>query len=514
MSDPSTRDTIELEVKDFGPIVEARLDLRPLTVFIGPSNTGKSCLALLIYALHRYFSGTAVFGSQRASWWYRRFRDARKESMSEETMAALVEAANRIFAKRKRSAVEERMALPSPVAGEMSSAIDAKGDQLVSEIVRCFGIDKAGGLIRKAARNGARIGFQKRSSNESVLFEHALVIRASGRKFETNISPGTSIRIDVEHAPDVAYLRDVAEDLIPSLGLEDESDKNYLSCELATLLASYALPQFVDPLHLPAFYLPADRAGVVDTHRVVTSGLIGNAPAGSEHTAALGPTLTGFLADFLQQLLALDRPPNGQSTLVQEVGAQIENAVLGGSVHVETSELIGFPHFTYRPEGWKDRLPLMNASSMVSEIAPVVLYLRHLVQPGNVLIVEEPESHLHPAMQVEFTRQLAALVRAGVRVIVTTHSEWVLQELANTVQRSALPKPRRREVSGAAVALRPGEVGAWLFKPMRRARGSKVEEVKLDEEIGLYPTDYDAVSDSLYNENTRIFNYIQDDKAG
>lgn len=156
----------------------------------------------------------------------------------------------------------------------------------------------------------------------------------------------------------------------------------------------------------------------------------------------------------------------------------------------------------------------MNASSMVSEIAPVVLYLRHLVQPGNVLIVEEPESHLHPAAQVEFTRQLAALVRAGVRVIVTTHSEWVLQELANTVQRSALPAPRRKEISGAEVALRPDEVGAWLFKPMRCPKGSTVEEMKLDEEIGLYPTDYDAVSESLYNENVRIFNRIQDGKAG
>ena len=514
MSGLARRGATELEVEDFGPIVEARIDLRPLTVFVGPSNTGKSCLALLIYALHRYFSGTAIFGSHRASRWYRRFRDDREESVPEETMEALVEAAGRISEKRKRSETEERMALPPLVAEEMRSAIDAKGEQLVSEIVRCFGIREAGGLIRKAANNGARIGLRRRSSNDSILFEHALAIRASGQEFETDISSGASIRIDVEHDSDGDYMRDVAEDLISSFDRRDEDDKNYLGWELAALLTSYALPQFVEPLNLPAFYLPADRAGVVDTHRVITGGLIGNAPVGGAHTAALGPMLTGSLADFLQQLLELDRPPNGQSTLVREVGAQIESAVLGGSVHVETSELIGFPHFTYQPEGWKDRLPLMNASSMVSEIAPVVLYLRHLVQPGNVLIVEEPESHLHPAAQVEFTRQLSALVRAGVRVIVTTHSEWVLQELANTVQRSALPAPRRKEVSGAEVALRPDEVGAWLFKSMCDPKGSTVEEMKLDEEIGLYPTDYDAVSESLYDENVRIFNRIQDGKAG
>ena len=66
---------------------------------------------------------------------------------------------------------------------------------------------------------------------------------------------------------------------------------------------------------------------------------------------------------------------------------------------------------------------------MVTELAPVVLYLRYAVEGGSVLIVEEPESHLHPSMQVAFIRQLAKLVDSGVRVIVTTHSEWVIEEL-------------------------------------------------------------------------------------
>ena len=44
-----------IEVADFGPIEHAAVDLRPLTVFAGPSNTGKSYLAMLVYALHRIF---------------------------------------------------------------------------------------------------------------------------------------------------------------------------------------------------------------------------------------------------------------------------------------------------------------------------------------------------------------------------------------------------------------------------------------------------------------------------
>ena len=47
---------LTLSVKNFGPIYSAEVELRPLTVFVGPSNTGKSYLAILIYALHKFFS--------------------------------------------------------------------------------------------------------------------------------------------------------------------------------------------------------------------------------------------------------------------------------------------------------------------------------------------------------------------------------------------------------------------------------------------------------------------------
>jgi len=66
MNEQIMDESIELEVADFGPIAEARIDLRPLTVFVGPSNTGKSYLAILIYALHKIFSGDLRFAGSGA----------------------------------------------------------------------------------------------------------------------------------------------------------------------------------------------------------------------------------------------------------------------------------------------------------------------------------------------------------------------------------------------------------------------------------------------------------------
>ena len=55
MTATSDAKSLELTVTNFGPIAEAKVELRPLTVFVGPSNTGKSYMAALIYALHRLF---------------------------------------------------------------------------------------------------------------------------------------------------------------------------------------------------------------------------------------------------------------------------------------------------------------------------------------------------------------------------------------------------------------------------------------------------------------------------
>ena len=140
---------------------------------------------------------------------------------------------------------------------------------------------------------------------------------------------------------------------------------------------------------------------------------------------------------------------------------------------------------------------------MASEVAPVVLYLRHLVSPDNVLVVEEPESHMHPALQVEFMRQLAAVVKAGVRVIVTTHSEWMTEELGNIVRRSALPEDERK-----GPALDAGQVGAWLFESNKRPKGSIVREIPLDEH-GQYSCGFDEVAMALHNDWAGITSRIE-----
>ena len=255
-------------------------------------------------------------------------------------------------------------------------------------------------------------------------------------------------------------------------------------------------------MHWRNNYLPADRTGIMHTHSVVVSALIARA---SDPDPQPVDALSGVVGDFLKQLVDIDLSRSSrQKSKLEDTIKNIERNIFGGSVRVERSAHINYPRFTYRPQGWDNDLALANASSMVSELAPVVLYLRHVIEPGNVLIIEEPEAHLHPAMQVQFMRQLGALVKAGVRVIVTTHSEWLVEELGNMVRRSQLPSNGH----GDKIALRPDQVGAWLFEPKQRPKGSVVRELKFGE-YGLSDTGFDDVASALHNDWTRIQRQIE-----
>lgn len=215
--------------------------------------------------------------------------------------------------------------------------------------------------------------------------------------------------------------------------------------------------------------------------------------------------LSGVLADFLSQLIAIGEGGR-RSKRAEELGLKIERHILRGNIRVDNNEL-GYPVFTYRPDEWKaDDLPLIRSSSMVSELAPVVLYLRHWVDPNDVLIIEEPEAHLHPGKQTDLARELVRIVQTGVRVVVTTHSEWLLEQLGNLTQLSNLPTDRREGIEEAELALDPKKIGVWLFRPNQEQGGTTVEEVTLDPESGLFPTGYEEIGRALYNQSARIFN--------
>ena len=485
-------------VENFGPIVNASIAVRPLTLFIGPSNTGKSYLAILLYALHRSFGPREPFSQ---GWRPRRFPGwaAGPPGLFPNTVLASLKA------WLSETSGGPPSALPAGVVpwvrGALEQAAGPNGT-LQEELQRCYGVDRPADLVRKQrAKDGAELRLRVPRSNGSADSEYRF-------KFGQRSGEGTVSGVETPsiEASVTDFLRNAREYFtgVEHAGLDE------IDLELPSMVSSLLEGLFVDlfrPVHRKAFYLPADRTGVMHSHQVVVSTLVQSAATAGLRPSRDIPMLSGVLADFLSELIEMSARRRRRRKDAA-MGTRLEQAMLDGSVRLERTEG-GYPTFAYRPEGWKDNLPLMRASSMVSELAPVVLYLRHVVRRGDVLIIEEPEAHLHPAMQTVFALELARLVRDGVRIVMTTHSEWFLEQIGNLVRLSELPEEKRRGLDGADCALRPEQVGAWLFKRSSRPAGSVVEEVTLDAETGLYPTDYDTVSEMLYNQSARTFNRAQ-----
>lgn len=499
--------SVQLDVTNFGPIVNAKLDLRPFTVFVGPSNTGKSYLAILIYALHQFYSQRGVnFDSV-----FRRTRPGGgriERLLSEDRIEELLVLSNSVAEELETHSTSTVVLTPG-IAKILGYWYDENRDVVANAICRCFGLDDAQSLVRKGTARSADVVIRQRFSETSENFIHALKL-ASTLQLTSTIAPNVPIEVTAPADYWVGRLARYGEELSVRHRSGDSLRSKRTAIRTLSLIADLMVPPSVGTLALPAYYLPADRTGIVHAHTVVVSALIDSATSAGIRHRATTPVLSGVLADFLDQMIRIypDRRHRSVSKLDIDPGSMIERAVLGGTVKAVRSETANYPHFAYRPGGWEHDLPLANASSMVSELAPVVLYLRHVVTFGNVLIIEEPESHLHPAMQVELTRQLARLVNLGVKIIITTHSEWLLDELANIVRRSTLQEQKNDNDFKGEVFLRPDQVGAWLFTPKSRPKGSIVREIQLDDS-GLYPSGYEEVSIALHNDWAEITSQIE-----
>ena len=89
-----------------------------------------------------------------------------------------------------------------------------------------------------------------------------------------------------------------------------------------------------------------------------------------------------------------------------------------------------------RGKGRSFNLPLHLASSSARGLSDLYFFLRHVAKKGHLLIIDEPESHLDTANQRLLARLLARSVRAGLKVLVTTHSDYLIMEFNNLVMLS------------------------------------------------------------------------------
>lgn len=171
----------------------------------------------------------------------------------------------------------------------------------------------------------------------------------------------------------------------------------------------------------------------------------------------------------------------------------------------------------YVPSG-KGGVPLTMAesSSAVRSLLDIGFYLRHIAQPGDILVIDEPELNLHPDNQRLVARLLAALVNCGIKVFMTTHSDYIIKELSILIMLNA-KDPRIKEIadvegyasnlllSHRKMKVYVAEERLFLLEGnKKRTRNQTLVDVEVNEDEGIVLHSFDEAIDNM----NRIYDEI------
>ena len=482
-----------LDIRDFGPIERASVRLRPLTVFIGPNNSGKSYAARLLHSVvatladlpvHAAESGGAQSACRRMVG--RRYdgkgRQARLAGTDSQRAAkALIEAA---FCEGLRSNLERNF---ETTAAGLVRAGRARSTLAISE-----------GGASSRPRLGVAIG-PRDNLAVTAGFKGGWgeIVLAYGRGMCTAsiFDGGAGGRPDARNGARAKF-RYAESDALPSRTGDRGEAIPLLSSALADAIARDV--QY-GAAHDASFYLPAGRSAIMQTYKELAAGLVAGAPRSGSDPGS--PRLQGAVADLVAELIRLGGRKRGDFF---GLARRMEREMLSGSVQVSHADRGGFPSVLYHSNG--SRLPLPRASSSVSELAPLSLYLKHVVGNRSMLVVEEPEAHLHPANEVILAKYVVRLVRRGLCVVLTTHSPYILEKLAKYTLAGGLAARDRVEGPGYKRDdyLAPDEVSAYLFKGAGAEGGCRAVEIERDDEFGISQEEFTNVDVELNRESVAI----------
>ena len=462
---------VRISVKNFGPIAEGSVDLKPLTIFIGPSNTGKSYMAGAVYVVMK-----AAQMRHNVSYAVRFSPQVDSEVSQEPSYVSFSDLPYEVGSKIKsevRQAIEHvRETAANEMRGYWGPPLEfvRRGREFTD-----FGLDvhRDDPLFRLSICLGDLSKIPASFDLSSMSVESA----------NLNV-----LTLDIEDYPSI------------SAGAHEFNTSgvfNSLRMDALRLLFS-GFPQ-------NSYYLPAARSGIVQGQKVLAAALVGQSRRiGIE--PMFFPALPGITTEFLSNLISLDRRMTNLTSddaLAKAIGF-IEHAVLRGSVDLDESSGLPFPDIAYEQAG-AGKFTLDRSSSMVSELAPLVLFLKYLVQSGDLLILEEPESHLHPAAQRQMARGIVRLVNAGVKVLITTHSDLFVAQVNNLMRISHASKRWLREKGFTPDECIDREnVGAYLFRRNEEQGGSLVEELEIRPDVGIDDAMFGEVVNEIYEETLLV----------
>lgn len=265
--------------------------------------------------------------------------------------------------------------------------------------------------------------------------------------FEAAIDDALSLNGDLVHLGlpgDV--VNEHAEESLLTIGLQTDSGTNhysytYSSDDRDTLLSTKGCCSDSPFTHL-FHYLNAERMGPRTSFPIPTMmQSIRNRIGNSGEFAAYNLSEYGSLAVPCEKLLL---PPMGGGTPLRDALSQTEAWLsrIGHPVRIHVQEYPGMDlvnlEFSFISHGLPTKkYRATNVGFGLTYALPVFVAVL-LAEPGDLVLIENPEAHLHPKGQSVMGRFLATAASAGIQVVVETHSDHLLNGVRLAVKQEIL----------------------------------------------------------------------------
>ena len=115
---------------------------------------------------------------------------------------------------------------------------------------------------------------------------------------------------------------------------------------------------------------------------------------------------------------------------------EIEQMILHGNLSVSEDGEFSY-HVSEDTE-----LGFNESSSTIKTLAPLVFYLRYSAGIYNTIFIDEPELNLHPKNQILLAKIFVKMINAGLRLVISTHSDYIIREINNMIMADSLSQDK------------------------------------------------------------------------
>lgn len=383
----SNRNKMKIQIKELGAIKEGTIDLsKKLNVFCGPNGTGKTYMAYVIYGL---LKSQIHIGANEA---------LAKELIEKRKINHDINFEN--LNKYRKNII----------------------DNFKEDFDSLFGI---GEDLAKQYFEKTEIAFKE--TNEE--FKQQII----DCEFHTTISI-RKVDIEVSKTKNTNYLElEIQEKVISNKDID--ALNFFLFSSILSILATHPISS--------TYILPVERNSIFTFSKELS---ISKQEAVDHFHAMTGKNkidrfdllfkkTTRYPLPIKDGLMIADDLAEIKKTTSKffDFASEIENELLHGKVQITSEGEIQFKS----NKAPKRILPIHMTASIIKSLSSLVVYLKHIAQKNDLIIIDEPEINLHPDNQIILTKLFARLINKGFRLLISTHSDYVVRELNNLIMLSS-----------------------------------------------------------------------------